>query len=316
MKKTQITFEDFILILVAFVWGINPVAVKVGIKYIDPMVYNIMRLLVSSILSWIILFMSGKHKKIEKCDLKRILLVSLFGYFLYQVGFIIGIDNTTAGNSSLIIGMLPISVALINKIFKIEDINYKMVIGIILSFVGVVLIILGSGKTLRISSSDIKGGLFLILAQLALGYYTIFSKPLLKKYSNIQIAAWFLSISSIIFFVGNIKMLMSFDFKSIPAVGWITNIYSGAFSMCIGNILWMWGVNKVGSIRTSLYNNLTPVFTIIVGCIFIGESFGIVKIIGSMIIFMGIYMTKKGNKGEETAKSGRIYGERSAKNTI
>ncbi|MCY6369205.1 DMT family transporter [Clostridium ganghwense] len=292
MKKIKITYVDFVLLFVALLWGVNPVIVKVGMKYIPPLSFNTMRMLIASIFCWVILYLSKTYKKMDKSDLKKMFCLGFFGYFIYQVGFIIGIDNTTAGNTSLIVGMLPISIALINKIFKIEEITPKMVLGIVLSFVGVLLIILGSGHQLRISHADIKGGMFLLLGQFALGYYTVFSKPLLKKYSNIQITACFLSIATFFFLIANFKNITGVNWKAVPVSGWMSNIFSGAVSMCIGNVLWIWGVKQVGSIRTSLYNNMAPVFTIIVGYIFIGESFGIVKGIGAIIIFIGMYFTK------------------------
>lgn len=293
MKKIKITYVDFILIFVAFLWGVNPVVVKIGMRYIPPLPFNTMRMVIASVSCWIILYISKAYKKMDKKDLKELLYLGVFGYFIYQVGFIIGIKNTTAGNTSLIVGMLPISVALLNKIFNIERATNKMIFGIILSFIGVFFIILGSGNQLRISYQDIKGGIFLVIGQLALGYYTIFSKPLVQKYSNIQVTASFISIATILFLIINFNSIIGFDWKSVSTTGWLSNVFSGAISMGIGNVLWIWCVKKIGSIRTSLYNNMAPVFTIIVGYIFIGETFGVIKIIGTVIIFVGMYITKK-----------------------
>ncbi|MCY6356085.1 DMT family transporter [Clostridium sp. ZS2-4] len=309
MKKIKITYVDLVLLFVALLWGVNPVVVKVGMKYIPPLPFNTMRMLIASIFCWVILYMSRTYKKMDKNDIKKIFCLGFFGYFMYQVGFIIGINNTTAGNTSLIVGMLPISVALINRIFKIEQITLKMFLGIIVSFIGVVLIIIGSGSEFRISYTDIKGGIFLIIGQLALGYYTVFSKPMLRKYSNIQVTACFISIAALLFLIINFKSIINVSWNTVPTVGWMSNIFSGGISMCIGNVLWIWGVNQVGSVRTSLYNNMAPVFTIIVGYIFIGESFGVIKGIGVLTIFIGMYLTKNNRKAYKIKfKESNIYG--------
>lgn len=296
MKKIKITYVDFILLFIAFLWGLNPVIVKIGTKSIPPLTFNTLRMLIASITCWIILLLSKSYKKVKKEDLKQILYLGFFGYFIYQVGFIVGIKNTTAGNVSLIVGMLPISVALINKIFKIEKITKKMIVGIILSFIGVILIILGSGSQLRISYKDIRGGIFLLIGQFALGYYTIFSRRLLGKYSNIQITASFISIATILFLIINFKNIIELPWREVSINAWGSSFFSGAISMGLGNVLWILCVKKVGSIRTSLYNNIAPVFTIVIGYILLGESFGLIKIAGATIIFLGMYITKNSNK--------------------
>lgn len=56
-------------------------------------------------------------------------------------------------------------------------------------------------------------------------------------------------------------------------------------------------MKKIGGVRTSLYNKMSLVFTIIVGYIFIEETFGVIKIIGGVIIFVGMYIIK--NKRED-----------------
>ncbi len=54
---------------------------------------------------------------------------------------------------------------------------------------------------------------------------------------------------------------------------------------------------NVGSIRTSVYNNITPIISIICGIVVLGEKFGLMQGIGSMMILSGLRLTRiKDNK--------------------
>lgn len=297
MKKGKFTYMDAILVFVTFLWGINPTIMKIGLIRIPPVPYNALRMFFAVIASWIVVMICGSYQKIERVDLKKLFFISLFGFFIFQLCFTIGVNMTTAGNASLILGTLPITVALINKFLGTEDITYKMVIGIILAVLGVVLIIMGSNKSFGLSKNHIKGGILLLIAQISYAYFTVFSKEVAKKYSNSLVTAYIVTITTILFTAVSFKSIISIDWIDIPIVAWLSNVYSGVFAICIGNFLWVFAVQKIGSTKTSLYNNLPPVFAIITGYIFLGESFGFIQFIGAITIFIGLYITKN-NKNE------------------
>ncbi|QZY54092.1 DMT family transporter [Crassaminicella profunda] len=290
---------DAILLFVTFLWGINPTIMKIGLVHIPPVPYNALRMFFAVITSWIIVMVCGSYEKIEREDFKKLFFISLFGFFIFQLCFTMGVNMTTAGNASLILGTLPITVALINKFLGTEKINYKMVLGIILSVFGVVLIIMGSNKAFGLSKNHIKGGMLLLIAQIAYGYFTVFSKEVAKKYSNSLVTAIIVSITAILFTVVSFKSIISTNWINIPIAGWLSNAYSGIFAICIGNVLWVFAVQKIGSTKTSLYNNIQPIFAIITGYIVLGEPFGFIQFIGAITIFIGLYMTKRHKENNE-----------------
>ena len=123
MEKEKFSYVDLILLFVTFIWGINPTIMKIGLKYIPPLPYNAARMVFSLIFSWAMVFILRKYKKIERQDVKGILFISIFGFFIFQMCFTAGVNLTTAGNASIILAIVPISVIIINKLFKIENIT-------------------------------------------------------------------------------------------------------------------------------------------------------------------------------------------------
>ncbi|MCT4606866.1 MAG: DMT family transporter [Marinisporobacter sp.] len=291
-----------ILVLVIFLWGINPTIMKIGLVHIPPVPYNALRMFFAVATSWVIVKFTGSYEKIEAKDFKRLFRISLFGFFIFQLCFTIGVNRTTAGNASLILGTLPITVALINRLLGIEKINHKMVIGIILSVIGVVLIIMGSNKTFGFSINHMKGGMLILIAQIAYGYFTVFSKEVAQKYNNSLVMAYIVTITAILFTMVSAPKIIAMDWMNIPLAGWLSNAYSGIIAVCICNVLWVLAVQKIGSTKTALYNNIQPVFAILTGYMVLGEPFGFVQLIGAITIFIGLYVTRKNKETPQVMK--------------
>lgn len=292
MDIKKFSYVDMVLIIVSLIWGINTPAVKSGYKYMPPLVFNTVKLIFALIFIWSIVWITKSHRKVDRKDMLKITKICIIGYGSFQYFFTIGVNATSAGNAAVILGLLPISVVIINKVFNIEEMTIQNVIGILFSFVGVALIVIGSGKNIGISSKDVLGVIIVIAAQLSFAYYMVFCKEIVQKYSANQITAYAVTVSALIFSITCFKDVMAVNWSQVPPTAWGLVIFSGVFGMCLANIMWSWGVKKVGSTRTAVYNNLPPVFSLIISFFFLGESFGIMQLLGTLVIFVGLYITK------------------------
>ncbi|WP_461206723.1 DMT family transporter [Clostridium sp. DL1XJH146] len=298
MNKKDMILVYMGLLFAAFIWGINPTIMKIGLIYMSNISYNFIRMLVALLVSIIILIISKRYKRMEMRDIGKIFLITLFGFFLFQIFLIWGVSKTTAGNTSIIMATLPVYVIIINYIFKIEKINKKIVLGIFLSILGVVLIVLASGANLSISKNDALGIVIISISQLAYAIYTVFSKTLVKKYSNYQVIFMVILFTTIFYSFASLKEISNIDWSGLPLIAWLSIVGSGIFAMFVGNVIWVWAVNRIGSSKTSLFTNLQPVISIISGYFILGETFRIGQIFGGIIVLYGVYITRDNKKSE------------------
>lgn len=280
-----------ILALVALLWGLNPPVMKIGLLYIPPMPYNAVRLFAALAVSWFVLRRLCTWLPLRPED-RKALIISSLGFFFFQLFFTFGIQLTTAGNASLILGCLPVSIAVINHFHHLEKIKTGVLRGIILSLAGVILMVAGTGKEVSLTGDHLFGALLLLTASMSYGYYTIFSRPLAATYSAYQITTYILLISTGLFTVISLPAIVGVDWPSVPWQGWASFLYSGIFPLCLANCLWIWGTAQAGSTTASLYNNLSPVFAVGAGYYFLGETFGWLQFIGAVIILAGLYDAK------------------------
>ncbi|WP_196591326.1 DMT family transporter [Pectinatus frisingensis] len=285
----------FILILVAFIWGLNPPVMKIGLIYIPPMPYSAVRLFAALAVGLLIFPRLCKWVPLRSQDKKTLFIASL-GFFFFHLFFTFGLQLTTAGNAALILGCLPVSIAIINHFHRFDSIKPGVIKGIFLSMLGVVLMVAGTGKVVSFSGDHIEGAILVLAAQISYGYFTVFSRPLSATYSVYQITTYVLVISTGLFGVVSLPSILAADWQTIPWTGWASAFYSGIFPLCLANCLWIWGTAKVGSATASLYFNLSPVFTIAAGYLILGETFGWMQFCGAVIIIIGLYLTKGNTK--------------------
>lgn len=296
MRTNRVLFVEITLFMVAIIWGINPPIMKLGLYDLPPMPYNTVRMIIATLIAWIFLWLSGTHRSFDKVDTKKLYQISILGFFVFQLFFTVGVYRTTAGNASFTLSLLPVSVLIINKLFHIEKITKLALIGVILSISGILLIVLGSGEEISLSSDHMIGTVFLLIAEAGYGYYTVFSKDLLSKYSTYQVTAYLMTVTTVLFIFVSLPSLTAVNWFDISLMAWLSALYSGVFALCIGNFLWIWGTGKIGSTKAAMYNNLSPVFAVIASYFLLGETFGLLQVIGASGIFGGIYVTRNRDK--------------------
>ena len=283
---------ELTLFAVAFIWGVNPPIMKLGLECLPPILYNTVRMAFAGICAILAVWLTGQYRPMNKQDMLEMLKLSVFGFLVFQLFFTWGVQRTTAGNASLILGLLPVGVVIIHRICGIEVITRQMAAGIVLSFAGIVLIVIGSGKEMSLASDHLIGGLFLIIAQIGYAYFMIFSKPLTVKYPHYQTTAFALIVNTIIFFLISLSDIVSTDWLALPLQGWISTFFSGVFAIAAGNFLWIWGVTVIGSTKAAMFNNIAPIIAIVFGYILLGENFGLIQGLGAVIAFGGLYLTR------------------------
>lgn len=295
-KKISFTLIDLLLLITVVIWGSNPTVVKLGLKTVSPFAFNAARYLVATIVCWMILWVKERDCVIERQDLWGVLSVGFIGNFVNQGFFIMGVNNTTAGNSSLIMAGLPMVVACISIVFKLEKIDKKMLVGMVISFTGILLIVMGTGNKVSLTDQYFYGNIMAFFGTVTWAVYTILNKKYLEKYSALKITTYGVTMGFVSMLLLWMPSVISQDWRHLSGASMLGIFYSGGLSIALGTVFWNMGVSQVGSTKTSLYNNVTPIVSVICGGILLGEQLKVLQGIGAILIFGGLAITRKGKK--------------------
>jgi O-acetylserine/cysteine efflux transporter len=173
-----------------------------------------------------------------------------------------------------------------------ENVGGKIWLGIVLSFTGVLLIVFG-GKDFSFGSpAALIGDFFVIGASLVWSIYTVFSRRLVQRYSTWHYIVYTITIGTLFLLPISIPSVIHQDFSKVGLYEWLCLLYAGLLALVFGYSAWYYGVEKIGSTRTSVYSNLTPVAGVGLGMIFLGERLSALQWMGAGIIFMGLMINR------------------------
>ena len=292
---------DLALVGMACIWGINFTVVKTALTELSPLTFNALRFAIASLLVLAALRLVERDVRPAPGDGWRFLVLGLVGNAGYQFLFINGLDRTTSGNGSLILATIPIFVPLIGTLLRIERIGARAWIGVSLSFTGIALIVLGSGKEVGLASEMTVGNLMVLASASLWASYTVLARPLLARYSPLKVTALAMSTGTPFIVLYAIPALRAQNWGAVSWQGWGGLAFSAVLGIALAYVVWNLGVSRVGGARTAVYNNLTPVVAALTGWLFLGETITMWVIGGAVLIFSGIYLTRTGQNGRPSA---------------
>lgn len=279
---------------VVFIWGINFSAVKTSLHDFAPLAFNALRFGFATLIILGVLRLRGESLALARRDLLPVFLLGLSGHTLYQVLFINGIARTTAANSSLLMATSPIFVAIYGSLLRIERANRLVWVGILLSFLGVGLLVLGGDKGLSAAVATIVGDLLVLGAAMMWGAYTTFSKPLLARYSPLKLTALTMVAGTSVLVLVSAPALVHQNWSAISITAWGGLFYSTSMAVAVAYVVWYTSVQRVGSARTAIYSSLTPVVAVLVAWIALGDRMTPLQILGAVVVLAGILLTRRG----------------------
>lgn len=165
--------------------------------------------------------------------------------------------------------------------------------GMALSIAGVLLIILGSASELEFGWRSMAGDLICIAAAAVWGLSTNLQKPLLERYSSMQLSFLMVTVGALGLSIISLPTALSVSWSTIHWSYYAAAVGSGALSIGAGSILWSRGIKRLGPGRTANFNNLVPVFAVILSTLTLHEQLLAVQVIGIGVTIVGVWIARR-----------------------
>ena len=165
-------------------WGLSFIWSTQVFNYLNPTTTIFFRLIISTIFLGSLLLLFGMFEKIEKKDLKLFALAALFEPFLYFIFESYGLLNASPVVSSAVIATIPLFTPIAAFFFLNERLTSWNIVGFIISFFGVIFMLLNKNLELTVS---LKGVIFLVSAVIVAVAYSISLRKLTLLYKPLNI---------------------------------------------------------------------------------------------------------------------------------
>ncbi len=286
---------DLLMLLTVLIWAGNVSVVKIGLRTLSPHGFNAVRLGLGALAYAVALALSREKFKLgRKGDVLKAGGLGLLGMTAYQVFFIQAIARMDASAASVVMGTSPLFIALLATAVGKERISPAGWTGIAISAAGILLVVSGDNGAVLLSWEAMGGAVLIVLANICWAGYTVFSKPVLERNSAFRLSAVSTILGTLAYLPFATRDALAVDWAGIGAVGWAAILYSGLLSIFVGFTIWYKSVRAVGSAKTGVYSNLTPVLAVLIAAAVLGDRLTVLQAVGAAITLSGVYLTRSG----------------------
>jgi drug/metabolite transporter (DMT)-like permease len=278
-----------LLLGLMMIWGFNVIAIKVLVEHFSAVTITAFRIFTAGVV--VIAFLIAK-KEFRKINLKEaffIVCIALTGVLGHHTFLALGLSETTASNTGLILGLVPLTTAVFAMLFLGDKLTVLRMIGIISGLAGVSFIVLNGRGGLGAASI---GDLFVFFAVISQAISFIFIKKAAKTVDSRLITGIMLVVGSLfLFLLGRQLEPRGLEtFGGTPAWVWLVFLASAVLATGLGHMLYNRAIHRLGAGETAIFINLTPFFALTGSYFFLGETIELAQIFGFIFIVVGVLL--------------------------
>lgn len=279
--KTNRTLGVVSVLTSAAFFGVLPVMTRAILEGGSSTLFtSFLRFFLSLLPLYIYLKITKVDMKIEKEDIRDILIVTVFGYAGTTMLLFGSYNFIPSGLATTIHFLYPTFTVAGSIIFLKVKPDRRKILCVILSLIGI-LLFYSKGE----SGNSMTGMALAFLSGITYAFYTVFmgrsrirNMPALKAifYMNIVGSLMYL-ILSVSF--GKVTL-------DIPGRIWLISFIASVCTTFIGVFGYQIGVKHIGSENTAILSTFEPIMSIIMGYIVYSESFSLKEVIGIIFILL------------------------------
>jgi len=286
------TRSFLMLSVVVFLWGSSYTFLKLGLEKISPINLAFLRFLFTLPLFGALAYFQRK----QICDgsvlrdWRMLIVLGLTGVTLYHTFQNLGLRFTTASNSSLIISANPVFIALLSHFHLEEKMRWKQVLGIVLAFLGIVLII--GPLRLTFNPAGTVGDLLSLGAGFSWAVYSVFSKKILSKYGAQRVTMFSIIFGTLFLF----PVLLVSEKPALPTSVWLWSLLLVLSVLCSGvaYLFWYEALEDVSPTKAGVFLFFLPIVSVSVAHIVLLEPIDLFFAIGALLVMLGVVITQRG----------------------
>jgi len=284
-----------LLVCTTLIWSVNFIVGKFAYLFeVPPLTLNFLRWS----LVWVILFpftyreIFSNIKLIKKniiyLTVLAITSVSAFNSLVY-----LALNYTQAIDTILMISIIPVFVLFLSSVLGIEKFNIYQLLGLVVSFIGVLIIFSNADLNKILNLNFNKGNAWMLLAVFCWALYSSLLKKKKLPFSTLGLVEILASIGLIFLipqFIG--EQMYGKEIKFNKAFFLILSFVT-IFASIGAYYSWNKAIKLIGPNRASIFLHLMPVFGVFLAIVLLKEKFQIYHFIGASFIVTGIYLSNR-----------------------
>ncbi len=291
--KNQNELFAYISVSIAvLLYGTTLTATKICMQYYSTSELMMFRMIISAILFSPFIFTVYKNIRIERKDIKLILLMMLCEpclYFLFETN---ALKYTTSGQAGIVSSLEPVLLVIAARIILKERFVKIVYLGLAICIIGSILLSISSDTT-ELAPNPLLGNFLELIAIILTDTCVITTKYLMDRYPPFFLAG--ISVFGGAVFFTCLNIITGGSFNVIVNSSIFLIIYLGILTV-VAYALYNFAICTLPASKFSPFLFLLPIVAVFFGWFFLGETFNLQQMLACAIVFLGIYICQINNK--------------------
>jgi drug/metabolite transporter (DMT)-like permease len=294
---------DLALIAVVVMWASTFVTFKIAWREVDPVAFTGVRF-AAMVVAAVVVLLASRSRRPRRSDLPLIAASGLTGFFVYQMGFVVGLDRTSAVASAILISTHPMFAVVFSWISGRERPKAIEVGGVLLGFAGVVVFLGGW----NVQGQARLGDLLSLGAAASFGAFGVINHRLGQRYPGREVMAYGLLVGGSLVVLVSAPALAVQDWGRVSGSSWLILVYAAVGPVYAAYGLWNWAIRRRGIARTVGFAFLVPVVGGVMAVVWLHERVQARQALGAAVVIAGLVVTRLGSRqgGDGRAERARI----------
>ncbi|GBU12951.1 multidrug DMT transporter [Enterobacterales bacterium] len=277
-------------LLAVLIWSLNAVVSKVSATAIDPAAISFYRWLLALLtLTPFILPGVLRNLKAIKQYWWKLLILGLLGMVLYQSLAYYAAHSVSALFMGILNSLIPLLTVIISLVVLSVVPTIGIALGGLLSLAGLIWLVSAGDPAQLLQHGIGRGELMMFAASASYALYGVLTKRWAIPLPNWQ-ALYVQILFGVLLLLPNFLLASNVELNAhnIPLV-----LFAGIPASIIAPFLWIQGVIRLGANKTSIFMNLSPIFTAIIAVLFLHEQLHSYHLIGGGITLVGVILAQR-----------------------
>ena len=280
--------EWFMLLILSVLWGGSFFFIGVAVKELPPLTIVTLRVVIASIVLWVVLFFLGYRIPTSLKVWSSFLFMGVINNVVPFSLIVWGQTHIESGLASILNATTPLfTVIVAGLLLADERITSSKLIGVMLGFAGVVVLI--GPSSLKDMGVNTLAQLAMLGAAVSYSFAAVYGRRFkIMGINPMIISAGQLTVSSILLIPLTLLIEKPFQLALPSTEVWLAIIGLATFSTSLAYILYFRILSSSGSTNISLVTFLVPITAILLGFVVLGERLGTEHFIGMAFIALGL----------------------------
>jgi drug/metabolite transporter (DMT)-like permease len=289
-KLSKHQLAVFSLIIANLIWGSASPIFKWSLQGIEPFTLGFFRFFLGALL---LLPLTLHELRVHYRHWPKLILLSLTGITIHISLFFLGLKLTASVNAPIIASSAPIFIIIGSMIFLHEQPLPRVLIGTGISLLGILLIVFQPLFEQGMDTS-IFGNFLLVTATVGTVLHTLLLRNLAKHYAALTLTFWSFVIGSLGFLPFFLLETKQSEFlNTLTIQGFVGILFGALFASALAYYLYNLALKYVKASEAGIFVYMDPIVAILIAIPLLGEKITPIFILGSLLVFAGIYIAER-----------------------